>query len=246
MDKLYAGLIQGQRACLAEAITLIESTHSRKKELAQVLLQKVLAHNREQEKLNKGKPLAFRVGQSFFFFFSTYFSKFSSFKISLNSLWFKGDFFFSLQKFGMTFRGLFFANISLVILVWRENAMAIWTKALYFKRIIWDFYFGRDLAMDFPSGSDGKASASNVGDPGSVPGLGRFPGEGNGNPLQYCCLEKSMDRGAWWARVRGVSRVGRDWATNTSFAVASRVETGVGRSVHWFRPFSQQDFRLIV
>ena len=39
--------------------------------------------------------------------------------------------------------------------------------------------------MDFPSGSDGKASASNVGDPGSVPGLGRFPGEGNGNPLQY-------------------------------------------------------------
>lgn len=64
VDKLYAGLIQGQRACLAEAITLIESTHSRKKELAQVLLQKVLAHNREQEKLNKGKPLAFRVGLS--------------------------------------------------------------------------------------------------------------------------------------------------------------------------------------
>ncbi|XFG09186.1 hypothetical protein AB1E19_012810 [Capra hircus] len=64
VDKLYAGLIQGQRACLAEAITLIESTHSRKKELAQVLLQKVLAHNREQEKLNTGKPLAFRVGLS--------------------------------------------------------------------------------------------------------------------------------------------------------------------------------------
>lgn len=64
VDKLYAGLIQGQRACLAEAITLVESTHSRKKELAQVLLQKVLAHNREQEKLNKGKPLAFRVGLS--------------------------------------------------------------------------------------------------------------------------------------------------------------------------------------
>lgn len=64
VDKFYAGLIQGQRACLAEAITLVESTHSRKKELAQVLLQKVLAHNREQEKLNKGKPLAFRVGLS--------------------------------------------------------------------------------------------------------------------------------------------------------------------------------------
>ncbi|XP_059971887.1 methylmalonic aciduria type A protein, mitochondrial isoform X1 [Mesoplodon densirostris] len=62
--ELYTGLIQGQRACLAEAITLIESTHSRKKELAQVLLQKVLVHHREQEKLNKGKPLAFRVGLS--------------------------------------------------------------------------------------------------------------------------------------------------------------------------------------
>uniref|UniRef100_G1TAZ3 Metabolism of cobalamin associated A n=1 Tax=Oryctolagus cuniculus TaxID=9986 RepID=G1TAZ3_RABIT len=64
VDKLYTGLIQGQRACLAESITLIESTHSRKKELAQVLLQKVLIYHREQEQLNKGKPLAFRVGLS--------------------------------------------------------------------------------------------------------------------------------------------------------------------------------------
>ncbi|KAF6306688.1 metabolism of cobalamin associated A [Rhinolophus ferrumequinum] len=60
VDKLYTGLIQGQRAHLAEAITLIESTHSRKKELAQVLLQKVLVYHREQEQLNKGKPRAFR------------------------------------------------------------------------------------------------------------------------------------------------------------------------------------------
>ena len=45
--------------------------------------------------------------------------------------------------------------------------------------------------------SDGKASAYNVGDLGSTPGLGRFPGEGNGNPLQYSCLENPMDRGAW-------------------------------------------------
>lgn len=64
VEKLYAGLIQGQRACLAEAITLVESTHSRKKDLAQALLQRVLAHHREQERLNKGKPLAFRVGLS--------------------------------------------------------------------------------------------------------------------------------------------------------------------------------------
>ena len=48
----------------------------------------------------------------------------------------------------------------------------------------------------FPGGSDGKASDYNVGDPGSIPGLGRSSGEGNGNPLQYSCLENPMDRGA--------------------------------------------------
>ena len=47
-----------------------------------------------------------------------------------------------------------------------------------------------------PGGSDGKASVYNAGDPGSMPGLGRSPGEGNGNPLQYSCLENPMDRGA--------------------------------------------------
>ena len=51
--------------------------------------------------------------------------------------------------------------------------------------------------MDFPGGSDRKASAYNAGDPGSIPGLGRSPGEGNGNPLQYSCLENSMDRSSW-------------------------------------------------
>ena len=51
--------------------------------------------------------------------------------------------------------------------------------------------------MDFPGGSDGKASAYNAGDQGSIPGLGRSPGEGTGNPLQYSCLENSMGRGAW-------------------------------------------------
>ena len=51
--------------------------------------------------------------------------------------------------------------------------------------------------MDFPSGSDGKASVYNAGDPGSIPGSGRFPGEGNGNPLQCSCLENPMDGGAW-------------------------------------------------
>ena len=51
--------------------------------------------------------------------------------------------------------------------------------------------------IDFPGGSDGKASAYNAGDPGSIPGSGRSPGEGNGNPLQYSCLENPMDGGTW-------------------------------------------------
>ena len=58
----------------------------------------------------------------------------------------------------------------------------------------------------FPGGSDGKESACNAGDPGLIPGLGRSPGEGNGNPLQYSCLENSMDRGAWQATVHGVAK----------------------------------------
>ena len=55
--------------------------------------------------------------------------------------------------------------------------------------------------MGFPGGSDGKESACNVGDPALILGLGRSPGEGNGNPLQYSCLENPIDRGAWWAVV---------------------------------------------
>ena len=58
----------------------------------------------------------------------------------------------------------------------------------------------------FPGGSNGKESACNVGDPGSVPGSGRSTGEGNGNPLQYSCLENPMDRGAWEAAVHGVAK----------------------------------------
>ena len=60
--------------------------------------------------------------------------------------------------------------------------------------------------MSFPRGSDGKASACNAGDPGSIPRLGRSPGEGNGNPLQYSCLKNPMDRGAWRATVHGVAK----------------------------------------
>ena len=60
--------------------------------------------------------------------------------------------------------------------------------------------------MDLPCSSDGKESACNAGDLGSIPGLGRSLGEGNGNPLQCSCLENTMDRGAWWAAVYGVAK----------------------------------------
>ena len=63
----------------------------------------------------------------------------------------------------------------------------------------------RAMQQDFPAGSDGKVSVYNAGDQGSSPGLGRSPGEGNGNPLQYHCLEIPMDRGAWEATVYGVA-----------------------------------------
>ena len=60
--------------------------------------------------------------------------------------------------------------------------------------------------IGFPGGSEVKASACNAGDLGSIPGSGRSPGEGNGNPLQYSCLENPMDRGAWWTTVHGVAK----------------------------------------
>ena len=70
------------------------------------------------------------------------------------------------------------------------------------------------ILSDFPGGSDGKASVYNAGDPHLIPGLGRSPGEGNGNPLQYYCLENPMDRGAWQATVRGVTK---SWTRLSNF-----------------------------
>ena len=65
---------------------------------------------------------------------------------------------------------------------------------------------GTDDMYHCPGGSDGKASTLNVGDLGSIPGWRRSPGEGNGSPLQYSCLENPMDGRAWWATVHGVSK----------------------------------------
>ena len=90
----------------------------------------------------------------------------------------------------------------------------LWLKAIkvfdfdhIFSNLMWNrwiflfkLFYHHDLALTielFPGGSDGKASACHVGEPGLIPGSGRSPGEGKGNPLQYSCLENSMDGGAW-------------------------------------------------
>ena len=85
----------------------------------------------------------------------------------------------------------------ILFLYFHDNKVAI-----FWMQVIRYFSF----IEGFPGGSDGKVSACNVVDLGSIPGSGRSPGEGNGNPLQYSCLENSMDGGAWWATVHGVTK----------------------------------------
>ena len=72
---------------------------------------------------------------------------------------------------------------------------------IYFLKILSYIY-----RLGFPGGSNGKESTCNAGDLGSVPGLGRSPGEENGNPFQYYCLKNPMDGGAWWAIVYEVAK----------------------------------------
>ena len=72
----------------------------------------------------------------------------------------------------------------------------------------------------FPGGSDSKESAFNAGDQGLIPESGRSPGEGNGNPLQYYCLENSMDRGAWRATVHWVAK---SWTQQKQLSTAQHI-----------------------
>ena len=79
-------------------------------------------------------------------------------------------------------------------------------------RMVWGWF------KDFPGGSDSKDSACNMGGLGTIPGLGRSPRGGHGNPLMYSCLENSMDKAAWQAAVHGITKVGHEWAlTPTTF-----------------------------
>ena len=88
------------------------------------------------------------------------------------------------------------------------------------------------FCRDFPGGSEVKASASSTGDLGSIPGSGRAPGEGNGNPLQYSSLENPMDGGAWWATVHGVAKS----RTRLNDFTSPHVQQCLGQNKHytWF------------
>ena len=83
--------------------------------------------------------------------------------------------------------------------IYRVTQSRTWLKCLH-------MHTCKHIVKDFSGGSDGKESACNAGDLGSVPGLGRSPGEWIGYPLQYSGLENFMDRGAWWATVHGVAK----------------------------------------
>ena len=80
-------------------------------------------------------------------------------------------------------------------------------EVLYIKT--WEIHLKQYSAINIliSLGSEGKESACSAGDPGSIPRLGRYPGEGNGNPSQYSCLENSMDRGAWQATIHGLAEL---------------------------------------
>ena len=80
---------------------------------------------------------------------------------------------------------------------------------IFYIRVLSVFRKQNDVNVEevFPGGSGRKESACNAGGKGSVPGSRRSPGEGNGNPLQYSCLENPMDRGAWWATVYAVAEI---------------------------------------
>ena len=90
---------------------------------------------------------------------------------------------------------------------WRSGKLRTWLSSLRLSRHL----MRRDrlpppVFLSFSGGGDSKESACNVGDLSWIPGLGRSPGGGHGNPLQYSCLENLMDRRAWWATVHGVAK----------------------------------------
>ena len=96
-------------------------------------------------------------------------------------------------------------------LLWSFYLTDSWRWSACGMVLYWFTYITRE---DMQRGLDGKESACSAGDPGLIPRSGRSPGEGNSNPLQYCCLENSIDRGTWRATVQRAT-IRHDWVTNT-------------------------------
>ena len=126
------------------------------------------------------------------------------------------------RRFGILFWILKIDPISVLCDIWRlsslilleESSPSLWwfshRSVLSSTQLYSDLQVTQHDSLEFflhsfHAGSDGKESACSVGDLGSIPGSGRSPGEGNGNPLQCSCLENPMDGGAWWASVHGVA-----------------------------------------
>ena len=106
----------------------------------------------------------------------------------------------SLLKFSFCSSILFPSSVSILIinvLNSLSGKLFIFVLLRFFFEGVFLFFCLKQLSLSFPGGSDGKASAYNVGDPRSIPGSGRSPGEGNGNPLQYSCLKNPTDRETW-------------------------------------------------
>ena len=99
----------------------------------------------------------------------------------------------------------------MICLLW-EHIPPTWRKPFCSCLFVWVSYW-----WGFPGGSEVKVFACNVGDLGSIPGLGRSPGGGNGNPLQYSCLENPMEEEPGGLQSMGSQRVGHDWATSFHF-----------------------------
>ena len=99
--------------------------------------------------------------------------------------------------------------------------------------------------MGFPGGSDGKESACNAADPGLIPESRRSPGEGNGNPLQYSCLENSMDGGTWWATVHGVAK---SWTrlSNQHFHFQKRKVPLLAPTVQFVGPSAKGNMKFLI
>ena len=114
----------------------------------------------------------------------------------------------SVSVLSMNIQGWFPLGLTGLISLQSEELSRV-----FYNTTVWKHQF---LGAQLPGGSDGKASAYNVGDPGSIPRLGRSPGEGNGNPLQYSCLENPMDGGAWCTTVHGVTK-SRTWLSDFTF-----------------------------